>query len=104
MFQSRERSDKISEKCISFERYEYSLFDSTPGYNQKQKSDKISKNAYLKYLHNYDLRFLSHHIMLYIVIIRKIRQNIGKCIVKYINSVMGLYDSMPGCNQPKNQT
>ena len=71
MFQSRERSDKISEKCISFERYEYSLFDSTPGYNQKQKSDKISKNAYLKYLHNYDLRFLSHHIMLYIVIIRK---------------------------------
>ena len=39
--------------------------------NQKQKSDKISKNAYLKYLHNYDLRFLSHHIKLYIVIIRK---------------------------------
>ena len=23
MFQSRQRSDKISEKCISFERYEY---------------------------------------------------------------------------------
>ena len=41
-----------------------SLFDSTPGNNQQEKSDKISKNAYLKYIHNYDLTVGFFHIIL----------------------------------------